>query len=50
VFGMRARHHGREHMGLCVTRDAIEHALVTHDRECVWLLIYCARCLHSGVD
>jgi hypothetical protein len=50
VVRLGACGHGREHMGLGVTRDAIEHTLVAHDRECPRLLVYRVRRVHGRVD
>ena len=47
---MEARGHCRKHMGLRILRDPIEHALIAHDCECPWLLVYRVRCVHGGVD
>jgi hypothetical protein len=47
---MRARGHRHEYVGLGVTRDAIEQALITHNRECPRLLIYRVWREYGGVD
>jgi hypothetical protein len=47
---LRALWHRHEHVRLCVTRDAIEQTLITHDCESPRLLIYGAWRKYRGVD
>src|ERR1019366_7921827 len=48
--GGRGREHGRKHMGLRVTRDPVEPALIAYDREHPRLLVYGVRRVHGAVD
>jgi hypothetical protein len=50
MVGLRIRRHGREHMRFGLARDPIKHALIAHDREGPWLLVYGARRLDCRID
>ena len=42
--------HGRKHVSLSVTPDAIEKALITFDRERPRVMVYTVRRIYGGVD